>query len=171
MKLARTPLVIAASLAFFLLVGTAQAGSLFPPDNLASPNTPCPSNQVLRWSGDSVVCADPSLGVSVAACPAGQVMAGISNGLPVCRTLTCRQVQAVGGPPTYISQATCNADEILTGGGGFSEVPGSSLCAGVTKSYLHATVPNGKSFVADAINDTWTGEACTAAVAICCKFQ
>jgi len=63
----------------------AQAGQLFPPANLTGTaiNLPCPNNEVLTWSGDSVVCVDPTLAINVS-CPEGTVMTGISGGSAVC---------------------------------------------------------------------------------------
>jgi len=80
-------------LKFFLVVSLlfitplmAQAGSLFPPENmLSTPNSQCPNGTVLKWTGDSVICSDPSPGVSVAQCPATQVMIGVNKGVPICR--------------------------------------------------------------------------------------
>jgi hypothetical protein len=72
----------------FLIVGvwlatmvSAQAGSLFPPEGTSGE---CPSGKVLFWTGSSVTCKDPSPGVTIAACPAGQVMVEIKNGAAKC---------------------------------------------------------------------------------------
>ena len=65
---------------------TANAGQLFPPDNIGSnPNVPCPYGEVVTWHGDRVDCVNPTPGVTVS-CPVGQVLTGITNGVPVCTT-------------------------------------------------------------------------------------
>lgn len=65
-------------------ISSAQAASLFPPDNIGSdPSKSCPNGQVLKWTGDGVECADPTPGVTVM-CPKGQMLVGIKNGEPVC---------------------------------------------------------------------------------------
>ena len=62
----------------------AHAGQLFPPANIGSnPNTSCPNGSLLTWRGDHVDCANPTPGVTVS-CPSGQVLNGISNGVPMC---------------------------------------------------------------------------------------
>jgi hypothetical protein len=67
--------------------GLAQAGQLFPPQNIgANANVKCPSGQVLTWNVDHVDCVDPTAGVTFT-CPAGQVLTSIKNGQPVCLTL------------------------------------------------------------------------------------
>ncbi len=76
-----------AALASFMLLAplaSAQAGQLFPPNNIGSnPNVPCPNGSMLDWTGDAVECTDPTPGVTVS-CPQGQVLNGITNGKPVC---------------------------------------------------------------------------------------
>lgn len=66
----------------------AFAGQLFPPDNLPNPHEDCPNGEVLSWLGSrgTVVCIDPTLGVTTANCSDGKIMVGISNGAPVCQT-------------------------------------------------------------------------------------
>jgi hypothetical protein len=65
----------------------AQAGQLFPPQNIGSnANVKCPSGQVLTWNVDHVDCVDPTAGVTFA-CPSGQVLTSIVNGRPVCLIL------------------------------------------------------------------------------------
>lgn len=76
--------VLACLVLFLSLMPTAWAGSLFPPENIGSdPNVACPNGKVLAWSGDSVVCQDPTPGVSLK-CPTGQILTEIKNGTPVC---------------------------------------------------------------------------------------
>lgn len=69
-------------LAISLSVPAHAAGALFPPEGLSS-SQPCPSGQVLGWTGNSVACTDPTPGVTVS-CGAGQTLTGISNGAPIC---------------------------------------------------------------------------------------
>lgn len=65
-------------------MATASAGSLFPPDNmLASPGSECPNGTVLAWTGNSVICRDPTMGVTIT-CPDGSYMAKINQGEPTC---------------------------------------------------------------------------------------
>lgn len=71
-------------LALLAALSPANAGQLFPPNNIGSnPNVSCPHGQLLSWRGDHVDCTDPTPGVTVS-CPAGQVLNGINNGSPVC---------------------------------------------------------------------------------------
>ncbi len=73
----------------FAPLAPAQAGNLFPPDNIgANPNVTCPSGQVLGWTGNSVACTNPTPGVTTTACPTGQQMVQISGGTPVCANPT-----------------------------------------------------------------------------------
>ena len=90
--------LIAAVFALLLSTSVTHAGNLFPPQNLNGPvSNPCPNNQVLKWTGDGVSCADPTPGVTVM-CPAGSLLRGIKNGQPVCSTCrVCVQVVDAGG--------------------------------------------------------------------------
>ena len=66
------------------IAASAQAGQLFPPNNIGSnPDVSCPHGGVLTWHGDHVDCVNPTPGVTVS-CPAGQVLTGINNGNAVC---------------------------------------------------------------------------------------
>lgn len=105
-------------------------------------------------------------------CASGKVMTGTSNGKPVCKTLTCRQVYGYGtSGPSFVATATCNSDEILTGMGAQAETPGVSFCSGTNAGFIHAMVPAGNAAVVDAYRYDWSMEDCTLAIAICCKFQ
>lgn len=85
----------------------AKAGTLFPPANIgANRDVPCPNGTVLSWTGDSVVCKDPTPGVSVS-CPAGKVMTGISSGQAVCA-----DASSMGG-----GAASCAVEEWRMGNG------------------------------------------------------
>ena len=80
-----------ATLALFCLcTGSipAHAGQLFPPKNLSNSQQNCPNGQVLSWNGNDgcVECNDPSPGVTVARCPSGQELVGITNGQPICES-------------------------------------------------------------------------------------
>jgi len=84
MAIKSTFFVTTALVCFCGLAVPAQAGQLFPPENIGpNPNVSCPNGRVLTWHVDHIDCADPTPGVSVS-CPAGQVVADISNGAPVC---------------------------------------------------------------------------------------
>jgi len=67
-------------------INAAHAGPLFPPKDV--PSGSCPANTALVWSaeGDAghLACALVSPMVSVPQCPAGQLLAGINNGVAVC---------------------------------------------------------------------------------------
>lgn len=85
---------------------------------------------------------------------------------------SCRVVVAsnnVTPATTFASYAGCAADEWLSGGGGQCEVPGSDLCAGVSRGFLHLNGPQGNGWVVDCFANNWGGEACSRAWAICCK--
>lgn len=68
---------------FCIITASAQAGTLFPPEKMGADGK-CLAGQVLRWTGNSVECDDPSDGVTVAGCASGQIMNGIAAGKPVC---------------------------------------------------------------------------------------
>ncbi len=79
------------------IAASAQAGKLFPPSNIgANPNIPCPSNQLLAWTGDAVACANPTPGVSVS-CPAGTVLNALNG----------------ASPPTCVSVPSCSVNQQL----------------------------------------------------------
>ena len=127
----------------------------------------------IRWNGSAFQGCNGTAWVSFAVlptCPTGSVLATNETGSPSCKRLVCRYVDNIGGAPTYTSHAICNDDEILTGGGGYAETPGSSLCAGIKKGFVHYNMPNGKKWSVDAYNYDWVGETCSFARAICCKF-
>ena len=127
----------------------------------------------IRWNGSAFQGCNGTAWVSFAVlptCPTGSVLATNETGNPSCKRLVCRYVDNIGGAPTYTSHATCNNDEILTGGGGYAETPGSLLCAGIKKGFVHHSMPNGNKWSVDAYNNDWVGEACSFARAICCKF-
>jgi hypothetical protein len=163
----RTALSLLVSSFFTLFsITSAQAGSLFPPANIGrNANVECPDGTVLKWTGDSVVCADPSEGVSVTTCPAGQLLAGISKGRPICRQMSCRTVQNSGPPPSYFSVATCGDGEILTGGGAWTYANLPDIGA------IHDSRPYGNSWVVDAYRNDNGGDMPTVSYAICCSFR
>jgi hypothetical protein len=79
---------------------SAQAGNLFPPENIgANPNISCPNGQLLGWTGNSVNCTNPTPGVTTTLCPAGQMLVGITGGSPDCAGVS----------------VSCPAGEVLTG--------------------------------------------------------
>ncbi|HBM90425.1 MAG TPA: hypothetical protein DD400_00890 [Rhodospirillaceae bacterium] len=91
-----------------LLVGPmpvhADKGDLIPPDNKYSKKIPlntkvgCPNGKVLGWTGGSVACIDPTLGVSTGECPSGQVMTKIVGKTPTCKypvNAVCKEGQAI----------------------------------------------------------------------------
>lgn len=110
-----------------------------------SPPPTCGVNQVSKWNGTGWTCVTFSCRIAVGA-------AGTNGGNAVA----------------------CNNDEVVTGGGALSEVPGSALCAGVSRGFLHATAPTGAPFNgwwSDSFKNDWTGEACVRSFAVCCKIQ
>ena len=85
-------------------------------------------------------------------------------------TMACTVRSATRTLTGNVSQALCAADEVLTGGGGEAEVPSSTLCSGSRRGFIHNSRPDGNSWIVDAYQDNWAGEACTQAYAICCKI-
>lgn len=90
-------LTIAFVVASFGIASHANAGQLFPPNNLGNPKLNCPNGQLLAWNGGkgTVECNDPTPGVTLA-CPTGEFLTGISNGKPICEIVT-----ATGAPVTW----------------------------------------------------------------------
>ncbi|MFA6279783.1 MAG: hypothetical protein WC612_03190 [Bdellovibrionales bacterium] len=80
-------------------------------------------------------------------------------------TLSCSVVGNSGVAPHYVSTATCNADETLTGGGGYIPNPIAN------RGFIHQTNPSGQSWIVDAFTYTYGGDVPTTAYAICCKVQ
>jgi len=77
-------LALAFAVANFATLSPANAGQLFPPNNIgANPNIACPNGQLLSWQGDHVDCTNPTPGVTIS-CPEGQVLTGIASGVPSC---------------------------------------------------------------------------------------
>lgn len=62
------------------------AGRLFPPENAPGGTNACSNGETLTWTGNSVVCQNPTKGVKIA-CPRGQVLTGIDYGKPVCEKM------------------------------------------------------------------------------------
>jgi hypothetical protein len=111
---------IAALICFCVLAPPVEAGQLFPPANIGSnPNIACPNSEVLAWTGETVACVNPTPGVSVS-CTAGQVLMGISNGLPVCTSVpSCQAGQTLNyDGTTFVCTAsaipTCAADQVIS---------------------------------------------------------
>ncbi|MDD4616430.1 MAG: hypothetical protein PHW76_04835 [Alphaproteobacteria bacterium] len=131
----------------------------------------CPSGQALSGvASGRPVCVPVAQGYS---CPSGKVLAGLKDGKPMCAALTCRQVVAdnnFGDPQNHVSGAACNADEILTGGGGEAEIPGSDMCGGMGRGFMNLSKPQGSTWVVDAYSNDWKNDICSRAVAICCKL-
>jgi len=119
-------------------VASADAAQLFPPANIgADPNVPCPNGGVLSWSGDGVICVDPTAGVNVS-CPAGQMLTGISNGQAVCAgtstSLSCSGPGCeVPGNGSCLG-ANCVVDGNGTCAGAGCRVMGSGTCTGLNCS-------------------------------------
>lgn len=84
--------------------------------------------------------------------------------------LSCRVVQATSNLTGMGSQAWCQSDEIVTGGGGGAETPGSGICAGSSRGFIHTNMPTGNSWVVDAYGSSWSGDICSRAYAVCCKL-
>lgn len=106
-------------------VTSAQAGQLFPPKNVDQKKS-CPAGTTLVWStvGDEghVDCISTTSMVTVASCPAGQVMAGITNGVPVCVAqsggggdVDCFNGGIGGTVPLCINKVTGRFCFVLTG--------------------------------------------------------
>lgn len=99
-------LVLTLLLSSFFLTTAATAGNLFPPENIGpNPNAACQNNQVLKWTGNSVACANPTDGVNIV-CPTGSTLSGIQYGQAICTT--CRVcVQVVDGGATVPGTVKC----------------------------------------------------------------
>jgi hypothetical protein len=112
--------------------GLAQAGQLFPPQNIgANANVKCPSGQVLTWNKDHVDCVDPTAGVTFA-CPSGQVLTSIVNGQPVCLTLAsgggvtggCRYSYRCNWDGTFLTMGKCKLSTDKNWGSGCKSLSG-----------------------------------------------
>jgi len=100
----------------------------------------------------------------------GMVWSGTDCEMPKSDArLSCRVVKGVGASPTYLSTATCNADEMLTGGGGLANQAGSPICSSNKSGFIHNSSPLGNSWVVDAYQYNIGGDLCTISYAICCK--
>ena len=77
--------------------------------------------------------------------------------------LKCRRISVAGGAPSYVSRATCNANEwLLNGGGG---------CQDPTVSYLHESYPPGglDAWQVDCFRHDGGGDSPSFAYATCCE--
>ncbi|PZP40401.1 MAG: hypothetical protein DI585_01040 [Pseudomonas fluorescens] len=85
--------------------------------------------------------------------------------------LSCRIVDGTQNPePHRASYASCNSDEIMTGGGASAERSGSGLCGSTSRGMLHRSSPwSANTWMVDAYDDVNGHEACTQAFAICCR--
>lgn len=90
---------------------------------------------------------------------------------PAKARLVCRVVGNEGPGPSYVSQAACAADEIVTGGGFTTEFGGTGPCGGKHNGFPHNSTPYGNGWVVDGYQANVKGEACTSAYAVCCKIQ
>lgn len=96
---------IFAAFAFVVISASSMpafAGDLFPPVG-ARDGVPCPNNQVLHWTGNSLICKDPTPGVTVQ-CPEGKLLAGIQNGSPICRDFPFGAQYSTGGVDIVIHE-------------------------------------------------------------------
>ena len=177
-------LATAALICFCTLATSAQAGQLFPPNNIGqNPNVSCPNGELLTWHGDRVDCTSPTPGVTVS-CPAGQVLTGITNGVPVCTSIGGACVARYANSSTKIacglsSSVSCEPGEYVLAGGFYGggndqlqssypanngwyitayDVNGSGSC---TQNYIeNGTVASG--------NPPQLGDMTGGAVAYCC---
>lgn len=107
------------------------------------------------------------------ACPTGQLVSGYRNGEAICSQMQCRTVTEKGTPPTYVSTVSCNDDEFVLNGGGYTHY---TECG--YQGFLHATIPvlnkNGWSVDAWGADTPWgkhaSDDVCTTVVATCCKW-
>lgn len=88
-------------IAFVLLcltITSANAGSLFPPKGLDQGES-CPTNHALTWIGDGLECTPVTMSLTLS-CPSGQLLTGISNNQPVCKSVVlnnCAYKNAISG--------------------------------------------------------------------------
>lgn len=158
------------------LASTANAGNLFPPNNIGSnPNIACPNGTVLKWTGDAVNCADPTPGVNVS-CPTGKIMIGITKGVPTCITPTSSVVSAPSESCAtniplfngYPSIAACPTGYILTGGG--YQITKWTPFDNTSSNSPDASSPTGSNswYV---IAGAKAGNSCFRAYAVCLRLQ
>lgn len=99
------------ALLLVLLTAPAFAGTLFPPANSAKNGVgiyACADKSALVWStdnGGSLKCTDTSSMVTIASCPAGQVLTGVTNGVPTC----------IVPPSNNTLNISCPAGQVLSG--------------------------------------------------------
>lgn len=131
-------LILISAIFMSLCATTAQAGSLFPPDNIGTnPNIPCPNGTVLKWMGKSVECANPTDGVTVI-CPKGEFLQGIINGKAVCAAMTACTTTTGGSSAS--ASASASASTSITGSGNISVT--NSTNANAQASAYGSTIPS-----------------------------
>lgn len=85
----------------------------------------------------------------------------------------CHLVTNKGAAPDYVSDARCASNEIAISGGGRAEIPGSDLCSGTSRGFIHYNAPDSdmKGWSVDAYNYDWSHDVCTEAYALCCPLN
>ena len=80
----------------------------------------------------------------------------------------CRKVSNQGKGPIYVSRIDCQPGEFLATHSAYCEVPGSTICAGTSRGFMHTNIATPTSAIVDCFSDNWTGEACSYVEGLCC---
>ena len=80
----------------------------------------------------------------------------------------CRKVSNQGEGPIYVSRINCEPGEFLATHSAYCEVPGSKICAGTSRGFMHTNEATPTSATVDCFSDNWTGEACSYVEGLCC---
>ena len=86
--------------------------------------------------------------------------------------LDCREIEVRGGPPNYISVATCDKGEYLLEGGGYCSNLGSNGIGNPGEiGFLHASykMTGQESWMADCFDPVHNIDVASAAHAVCCN--
>lgn len=103
----------------------------------------------------------------VPSCGQGEVLRNVGGNLQCAKVgldlNDCQLVSNSGGPPNYVSSASCPAGfKLISGYGSCTHnVPG--------RSYLHHAGSDGTSFTADCFTE-FDSESSTLVVALCCRY-
>lgn len=131
--------------------------------------TLCSAGQVmtgLNLNTNSAICA--TISDLVPSCGSGEVLRKVGGILQCAKVgldmTDCMIIQNGGGPPSYVSQASCPAGfKLVSGYGGCTHnIPG--------KSYVHTIGSDGTSFHVDCYTQ-FSSESSTLVGALCCRYN
>jgi hypothetical protein len=89
---------------------------------------------------------------------------------------TCHMVTNIGRGPYYISDARCSNNEFMLNGGGWVQTP-SAVPPGCpltnVQGFIHTSAPDNdmRGWSVDGYGNTASAEACTVALAVCCRLK